>query len=118
MHKALESRGDSGRAAEPATPCLAPMLLSCLSFVYKDRDGIPKGWNNCNTVSSGARNAAPRRCGVIRVASDGFEEVDQSDKKSDAQLCVLAGIATRFQRLMPVVSVLFFSETLRLIICV
>ncbi len=40
-----------------------------------------KSWNNCNTTSSGARNAAPRRCGVARGASNGFEEVDQLDKK-------------------------------------
>ncbi len=41
-----------------------------------------KSWNNCNTTSSGARNAAPRRCGVARGASNGFEEVDQLDKKN------------------------------------
>ena len=51
--------------------------MALWNFSQENRNEIPKGWNNCNTVSSGARNVAPRRCGVIRIASDGFEEVDQ-----------------------------------------
>ena len=39
-----------------------------------------KRWKNCNPTSSGARNAALRRCGVTQGVTNGFEEVDQSPR--------------------------------------
>ena len=53
-------------------------------------NGSSKSWNNCNPISSEARNAASRRCGVPQCAASGFEEVDQYFWSTSSKPCTVA----------------------------